>query len=340
MSRDNGSADWPSEGLQAVGSCPMCRSVARTVWHDGLTDRIFMTAPGRWRLYRCAACSSAYLDPRPTAESLPLAYAGYYTHAEGTRAAPPTRPGIRQKLSNGYINWRFGAALRPAWRLGVVAALLSPRIRTSLDARYRRLPRLRPGAKVLDVGCGTGAFLDLVRASGWEALGVDFDPGAVEAARARGLNVRLGDITSWNGETDRFDAISFNHVIEHLPDPGAAITAAFNLLKPGGTIHMELPNVDAWGLEIFGEDWRGLEPPRHLVLPSRRALADTLTAAGFEEIRFIPIDTWASMEKASLQVRDRRLDGGPESPARPAPPLSLRSSGRAEFFAFTARRPR
>jgi SAM-dependent methyltransferase len=332
------SSKWPVGGLERVEHCPMCGGSDRTLLLGGLADRVFMTAPGRWDLHRCGGCGSAYLDPRPTPDALPLAYAGYYTHAGSARAARPARATIRQKLANGYVNWRFGAALRPAWALGAAVGLLAPGLGGALDARYRHLPRLAPGARVLDVGCGAGGFLDLVRASGWTAVGVDFDPNAVNAARARGLDVHVGDIGRLEGEPGMFDAISFNHVIEHLFSPGKAINQAFRLLRPGGAIHLELPNVNALGLEVFGQDWRGLEPPRHLVLPSRDALEEALVEAGFECPRFIPIDAWRAMVEASQEIRKRRLGEGRYLPLT-AVRSERRNDQRAEFFALTARRP-
>jgi hypothetical protein len=68
--------------------CPSCGSSERRLLHADLTDRTYMFAPGRWNLFRFARCSCAYLDPRPTEQTLNLAYGDYY---EGT-AAPAGEP--------------------------------------------------------------------------------------------------------------------------------------------------------------------------------------------------------------------------------------------------------
>ncbi|MHB1644059.1 MAG: class I SAM-dependent methyltransferase, partial [Acidithiobacillus sp.] len=52
---------WPPEGLEQVERCPICGEADRTLLHDGLTDKIFFCAPGRWSLYQCPTCGVAYL---------------------------------------------------------------------------------------------------------------------------------------------------------------------------------------------------------------------------------------------------------------------------------------
>jgi SAM-dependent methyltransferase len=76
-----------------------------------------------------------------------------------------------------------------------------------------------------------------------------------------------------------------SHVIEHVHDPVATLGAVFSLLRPGGFLYVDTPNIDALGHESYGRYWRGLEPPRHLVLFNRNSLRDLLRAQGFETIR-------------------------------------------------------
>jgi len=71
---------WPEDGLERVGRCPLCASSSRSVRHTDLSDRLFRAAPGRWTLHDCAGCGGAYVDPRPTRETIGLAYRSYYTH--------------------------------------------------------------------------------------------------------------------------------------------------------------------------------------------------------------------------------------------------------------------
>src|SRR6516162_1065225 len=73
-------AHWPEGGLENVPQCPICGRVERRVLHRNLRDRVFGCAPGEWELQQCSGCGSGYLDPRPTAATIALAYTTYCTH--------------------------------------------------------------------------------------------------------------------------------------------------------------------------------------------------------------------------------------------------------------------
>lgn len=276
---------WPAEGLEEVGKCPVCGSEEREVLHEGLRDRVFFCAPGEWTLHRRKGCGTGYLDPRPTPETIHLAYDSYFTHL------PPPEFGdlslvakLRRMLANGYRNWRYGTKDRPASRLGVLAAWLLPDRRATIDAGMRHLPRPRPGQQLLDVGCGNGAFLLRARSAGWDVMGVDLDPKAVESARQRGLDVRRGGAEALAYVNEKYDVITLAHVIEHVHDPNRLLRDCFRLLKPGGRLWIETPNMDAQGHVHFGRNWRGLEPPRHLVLFTYSSLVQALHEAGFSAV--------------------------------------------------------
>src|SRR5437763_16165991 len=101
---------WPPEDLQHLGACPICGDPRRALLHEGLEDRIFRAAPGRWRLWRCQGCRCAYLDPRPTRESIGVAYGRYFARVE--EPAPPQRADrLREGLRNGYLNGRYRYSL-------------------------------------------------------------------------------------------------------------------------------------------------------------------------------------------------------------------------------------
>lgn len=249
--------------------------------YQGLTDRVFFCAPGAWTLYRCEGCASGYLDPRPTRETVTLAYSTYCTHSVPAAVVQPLSERLKLVLKNGYRNFRFGTHAKPASSLGIIAALLLPKKRAALEAEGRHLPRAWPGARLLDVGCGNGVFLDFARRAGWQTTGIDLDPKAVETARAFGLDVRLGSIETLDPSQEQFDGITLSHVIEHVHSPAELLTACWRLLRPGGWIWIETPNLDAYGHQLYASNWLGLDPPRHLVLFSRLALFGLVQKTGF-----------------------------------------------------------
>lgn len=92
----------------------------------------------------------------------------------------------------------------------------------------------RPPCHVLEVGCGSGAVAERLKAAGWTVTGIDVEPEAVNAARARGLDVVEGDFLTYRGGP--FDVIAFTRSLHHLESLGAAIERAHALLKPGGLV--------------------------------------------------------------------------------------------------------
>jgi 2-polyprenyl-3-methyl-5-hydroxy-6-metoxy-1,4-benzoquinol methylase len=120
------------------------------------------------------------------------------------------------------------------------------------------------GGRLLDVGCGSGAALQRLAELGWRCEGIDFDERAVEAGRARGLDVRVGSLEEQGYPAATFDAVVMNHVLEHVPDPRALLSESMRILKPGGQFACITPNAESWCHSMFGRDWRELDPPRHL----------------------------------------------------------------------------
>lgn len=282
---------WPEDGLEPVEACPICNSKVRTLLYADLTDRVFRCAPGSWNLYRCPSCGTGYLDPRPTQETVGLAYEKYFTHNPASKKAthelsPFHR--LRRALANGFRNARFGTDYKPHRKLGVWVARLLPRQRALLEAEGRHLPRPAPGATLLDVGCGNGEFLNLARNMGWKVEGLDVDSRAVEIARSSGLTVHHGGIEVLNGQTERFDVITLGHVIEHVHDPVGLLKACHRLLKPDGLLWLETPNVESYGHACYGRHWLSLDPPRHLTLFTWDSICLALNKAGLERVKPLP----------------------------------------------------
>lgn len=278
--------EWPADGLEPVPSCPVCGSENRALLHEGLTDRVFFCAPGEWSMYRCNSCASAYLDPRPTPASIGLAYQRYFTHDEVSSVSSLSiLKKLRRRLANGYRNHHYGTKDSPASTLGILAASLMPNSRAIIDANMRHLPKAKEGEQLLDLGCGNGAFLLRARSAGWSVCGVDFDSKAVEAARSQGLDVRLGGVETIDPAIQQFNVITLAHVIEHVHHPLAVLQACYRLLKPGGFLWIDTPNIASEGHRLYGVAWRGLEPPRHLVLFTLESIRNILARAGFAEIK-------------------------------------------------------
>jgi len=340
---------WPQIDIEAVPHCPVCNSVERSLLYKGLTDRVFCVADGVWDFYQCAQCASGYLDPRPTSGSIGRAYDGYYTHDAEDHPIVRRKGRIRSLLHdliNGYQNQRYGLKRSPALSMGRWLLPLLPSLRTAADAECRHLPPLPTGGgRLLDVGCGNGGFLMLAKQVGWQVEGLDFDAGAVQAARSRGLDVHHGGIEVLEEHSARYDVITLCHVIEHVYDPIAILRRLHALLKPGGVLWLDTPNLSSLGASRFGPHWRALEPPRHLVLFTPSSLMDSLVTAGFSSYQ----QHWRGMSLFDVYAASEAIANGKRginASYQGRPPLrealaelcEMVQSSRREFLTLSARK--
>lgn len=289
-----------------VSCCAVCGSPGNTIYSN-LNDRLF-SAPGLWGNKKCKnhVCGLIWLDPAPVREDIHLAYLKYYTHTSPTvidDAKPVYRPAWQ-----GYRSIVFGSRQFPApFRQKALGALffLLPNRKPALEYPIRQLQNMEPG-KLLEIGCGAGAMLQSVNDLGWESVGIDFDRAAVAAARAKGLDVRDGDLSAQEFPDASFDVVMMNHVIEHLPDPSEALAEIARILRPGGRLIGITPNAESWGHSHFGSDWRGLEPPRHLQIYTRHALKAALICAGL-----VQTEVTATVMSASQILKESLQLGSP-----------------------------
>jgi 2-polyprenyl-3-methyl-5-hydroxy-6-metoxy-1,4-benzoquinol methylase len=286
--------NWPENGLESVSCCPVCKSRNRKVLYDGLIDRVFFCAPGSWVLHQCEYCETAYLDPRPSPETVSLAYRNYFTHFELVEEHQPKGrlQRLRRALHNGYLNRRYGYSLTPSSGWGMLILPLFPRraCRAGRSICYLRLDR--PGKRLLDIGCGNGAFISKTQALGWDSYGFEPDSEAIAVAQKSGLKVEQGKMPYTNFASNYFDIVTMNHVIEHLHDPVAALHEVYRILRPGGRIFISTPNINAQGHKIFGECWYGLDPPRHLMLFTPHSLHQACKLAGLAPEKPLKVPFW------------------------------------------------
>jgi 2-polyprenyl-3-methyl-5-hydroxy-6-metoxy-1,4-benzoquinol methylase len=280
--------NWPSDGLETLTQCPVCGGKEKTLMYQGLTDRVYKCAPGEWQLSRCGNCDSAYLDPRPTPETIGLAYREYDTHSDSPSHAQSTTSNVwanfPQSLRNDYLNVRYNANLLPAHRLGRFLLPLIAPLRERADRWVRHLPPPRTGARLLEVGCGNGSFLLAMRELGWDVQGLEPDAKAAQVARSHGLSVIEGVLQPSLFQEASFDAITLHHVIEHLHNPVEILELCLRLIRPGGTISIITPNIAARGSKRYRQDWYPLQPPSHLVLFTTRSLIKAMKHSGYHNV--------------------------------------------------------
>lgn len=276
--------------LEKVNQCPVCGSESRTLLYSNLKDHLFGVS-GLWSMFRCSQCRCGYLSPRFSIDNISQAYNSYYTHAtpkDTLNLHPVGWKKVWLKLRNGYFasqyGWQF--PLKSSYGRFVIPFLPGRQIKCGNMARYLSMPKLN--ARLLDIGCGAGVFLRFAAHGGWLAEGLEPDENAAKAARSCGLTIQVGGLPETNYDENYFDAVTLNHVIEHLHDPIKGMQEVFRILCPGGLAVVSTPNLDSLTHKIYGRNWRGLEPPRHLVLFNGQSLQDMCERVGFEVQGLMP----------------------------------------------------
>jgi SAM-dependent methyltransferase len=224
-----------------------------------------------------AACPACEAPAAGAAAEVPdheygLAYCARYAHCGncGTLFQEPM-PSL-QELARFYP---------PDYHSMTHAGLLSA-IRNHV--RIARLEKLAPreGA-ILDYGCGDGAFLVQAarRMSGRPLWGFEIAERAEKTVLAGGaVTVVKGSLRDLLAVVPECGLITLNHVIEHLPDPGATVSALVERLAPGGVFEGQTPAADSLERAVFGVRWSGYHAPRHTVVFSRAGLCRLLERCG------------------------------------------------------------
>jgi SAM-dependent methyltransferase len=165
---------------------------------------------------------------------------------------------------------------------------LVPVVRLRSLAFWRRAKRERQAVpwhgrgRLLDFGCGGGAYLDRMNKLGWQVTGLDTSPVAVARIRRdRGLQALVGSLPHPQLERGSFDVITMWHSLEHVHEPLEVLKAAHALLSPGGKLLVAVPNIDSLAFRWFGMAWYALDLPRHLTHFSPQTLPLMLERAGF-----------------------------------------------------------
>lgn len=275
---------WPDDQLESVDRCPVCGGFNNRLLEPDLVDWSSNPPTGFWEMRSCVDCGIAYLSPRPDINSIKNAYCHYYTHTSDKDDLIHT--GLRA-IKDYFAEKYFAAASKTGGFLDYIVyvslRVLYP-VSLYFDAKSRYIFKVKgKTGRLLDIGCGNGEFLRFANRYGWNVVGVDFDEHAVNVARSGGLDVRTGGIEVID-VNEKFDFISLNHVIEHVYDPVKLIESCYALLNDGGTLWLETPNIESMGYALYKSNWRGLEPPRHIMLFNETSLNKMLLKSGFVSV--------------------------------------------------------
>lgn len=233
--------------------CCVCGSTDATPIGKG-EDFEYHTSSDTFTAVRCNSCSLVYLNPRPLASEFETIY-------------PPTYHAF------DFSKKEFGFVYNVRSRLEGKRSLV----------RCRHLP---DDARILDVGCGDGFHLGLLRRFGnknWTLEGVDLDKRAVKAATESGLKVHLGSVQELELPAESYDLVFMIQTIEHVEKPDEVLNSIYKLLRKGGRLVIVTDNTGSIDFNWFKRGhWGGYHFPRHWNLFNRKSLSQLAENTGFE----------------------------------------------------------
>jgi SAM-dependent methyltransferase len=248
----------PALDLESV-SCPLgCPPDDEfvVIGHDRLHD-----LPGEFLVVRCRACGLLRTSPRPTPAEIGRYYPATYAPYASTLATEP------------------GTIAAPA------RASLSL-IRRLLEPRTNVLPPLPPG-RLLEIGCGSGAFLQQMAQAGWEVEGLELSPVAGAEAQRLGFPVFIGSLADAPEPSRPYSLITGWMVLEHLHDPVGMLEKLSRWSAPGGWLALSVPDAGALEFRLFRDAWYALDVPRHLFHFTPRTARAVLARSGWRLKRVV-----------------------------------------------------
>jgi SAM-dependent methyltransferase len=141
-------------------------------------------------------------------------------------------------------------------------------------------PHVPEKGRVLDIGCAEGSFLLHFRERGWSTVGIEPSSFAVYGRQAYGLDIRHGSFDAVDLPAGAFDLVTALRVLEHVEGPREDLVRIRTLLKPGGLLYLEVP--DVWKPRHDPREFLGAQHLRLFTAGSLRAL---LRRAGFTPIQ-------------------------------------------------------
>jgi len=204
--------------------------------------------------------------PEDAGKLYPSDYAPHSTAAKDSSARSLYNRLVKLPVIAQFIRW-------------VTNVKITNDIYNSLDANSR----------ILDIGCGAGAFLNHLKAEkGCEVYGVDISESAVEAAKNTfSLDIFKGTITEAPFEDGSFDVITAWWYLEHISNPQATAARISNFLKPNGHCIIGVPNFNSFNAKSFKDKWYHLDCPRHLCIWTPSAMKRLLQQHGLMVTRII-----------------------------------------------------
>lgn len=276
--------------IEELRSCPNCQSHDLRFWRRGC-DRLHQLSQQEFIYSKCQSCNLTFLSLRPQEKEIHYFYPENYRPYQPNQFIPSSsqseQPG--RNLLKVVKSWFKTAFDKIRTKINQVEQkIMSTRIfAESFQKQFQKFyDPPKPGATLLDFGCGSEEFLNDARAKGWNPIGIDFSHQVVKKLGDRGHKALLMSPQVWDEiEDESLDFVRMNHVLEHLYHPEKNLQAIYAKMKPGAKLHIGVPNPYGISSRIFRSNWHGLDCPRHIAFYPPKLLEKKLTSTKYSQIK-------------------------------------------------------
>lgn len=240
--------------FEKLDHCPLCNSGH---FHNYIICKDHTVSNENFAIVQCNACDFLFTNPRPSGESLSSYYESedYISH---------------QNKSNSLTNFVYRIARK-----------------FTLKSKLKLIESFGlPSKTLLDIGCGTGHFIETCKDAGWSVSGVEPNNTARTRAQKTTPNIyeQLDDIAHNN-----IDVITMWHVLEHIPDINHLLSTVHSLLTKNGRFVVAVPNINSYDAQLYKQHWAAYDVPRHLYHFSSSTMAKMMKKHNFKIVQALPM---------------------------------------------------
>lgn len=160
--------------------------------------------------------------------------------------------------------------------------------------QLRQIEKYAPKkGRILDIGTAGGSFLYVAKNRGWDVYGVEPNKWMAKWGKKQyGIDIKAGDVFSQKYPDNHFDVVTLWDVLEHVPDPRKTLTEVNRILKKGGILVVNYPDIDSWFAKLWGKKWMFLLSV-HLFYFTPRTIRIMLKQTGYKTLKIKP--HWQSL---------------------------------------------
>lgn len=215
---------------ERLNKCPLCKS---GLFLNHLQLKDLSISQEEFLLCQCSKCHLVFTNPRPKEKHIQDYYQSedYISH---------------KNEANNLVNFLYKQVRK-----------------ITLNEKLKLINQEQPNKKkILDIGAGTGHFLEAAKKDGWKTFGIEPNPEARNILLEKDIKIYESLLDIKKGK--KFTVITLFHVLEHIHKLRKTAKNIHNLLEDSGSLIIAVPNINSWDAKHYKKFWAAWDVPRHL----------------------------------------------------------------------------